>query len=105
VFLEVSRASQSAIRAVEKAGGSVVCKYYNDLALKDVVHARTDRVSASPVRKADICEAFLLDLTPVTSLTYVYSMVYQLAEQGVLGSSAPSIGTGFEDRPRRTSSH
>ncbi|KAG8984077.1 YmL10 [Tulasnella sp. JGI-2019a] len=54
VFLEVSRASQSAIKAIEKNGGRVTCKFYNDLALKDCVDGRTDRKSALPVRKNDI---------------------------------------------------
>ncbi|KAG8843477.1 YmL10 [Tulasnella sp. 330] len=54
VFLEVSRASQSAIKAIEKKGGKVTCKFYNDLALKDCVNGRTDRRSALPVRKNDI---------------------------------------------------
>ncbi|KAG8953974.1 YmL10 [Tulasnella sp. 424] len=54
VFLELSRASKSAISAIESQGGKVVCKYYNDLALKDLVHGRTDRQEALPVRKADI---------------------------------------------------
>ncbi|KAG8897059.1 YmL10 [Tulasnella sp. 403] len=48
VYLEVSKASQTAIKSIEKAGGRVVCKYYNDLALKDCVHARTDRKAALP---------------------------------------------------------
>jgi len=54
IFLEVSSASQSAIKAIEEKGGRVVCKYYNDLALKDCVQGRTDRKSALPVRKNDI---------------------------------------------------
>lgn len=55
VHLEVSRASKKAIHAVEKLGGSVVCKYYNELALKDCIDNRTDRKSAAPIRKNDIC--------------------------------------------------
>ncbi|KAG8953542.1 YmL10 [Tulasnella sp. 419] len=54
IHLVVSRASQSAIDAIEKLGGSVVCQYYNTLALRDLIHGRTDRKSALPVRKADI---------------------------------------------------
>ncbi|KAG9016724.1 YmL10 [Tulasnella sp. 427] len=54
VFLELSRASKSAISAIESKGGKVFCKYYNDLALKDLVQGRTDRQEALPVRKADI---------------------------------------------------
>jgi len=54
IHIVVSRASKSAIAAIEKAGGSVVSQYYNKLALKDVVHGRTDRKSAAPTRKQDI---------------------------------------------------
>ncbi|OJT14147.1 54S ribosomal protein L10, mitochondrial [Trametes pubescens] len=54
IHITPSRASRSAIRAVEKAGGSVFCQYYNDLALKDCVKGRTDRTDAAPTRKTDI---------------------------------------------------
>ena len=53
-----SRASQSAIKAVEKLGGTVFCKYYNRLALRDCVKGRTDRISAAPTRKQDIRKCF-----------------------------------------------
>jgi large subunit ribosomal protein L15 len=36
VNIEVSRASQKAIAAIEKAGGSVTCRYYNALGLRVV---------------------------------------------------------------------
>ncbi|KAJ3474243.1 hypothetical protein NLI96_g12570 [Meripilus lineatus] len=54
IHITPSRASKTAIRAVEKLGGTVFCKYYNDLALKDCVHGRTDRVQAAPTRRTDI---------------------------------------------------
>ncbi|KAI0798111.1 ribosomal protein L15 [Abortiporus biennis] len=54
VHITPSRASKSAIRAVEKLGGSVFCKYYNDLALRDCVDGRTDRTQAAPTRRTDI---------------------------------------------------
>ncbi|KAF8334210.1 ribosomal protein L18e/L15P [Cantharellus anzutake] len=54
VHIVVSRASKSAIHAIEKLGGSVVCQYYNKLALRDCVRGRTDRRMAAPTRKADI---------------------------------------------------
>jgi len=34
VHIEVSRASRKAIEAIEKAGGSVTCRYYNSLGLR-----------------------------------------------------------------------
>jgi large subunit ribosomal protein L15 len=54
VYIQPSRASQSAIKAIEKVGGQVVCKYYNDLALRDCIKGRIDRKSAAPTRKTDI---------------------------------------------------
>jgi hypothetical protein len=50
----VSRASKSAIQAIEKSGGKVVCRYYNALALQDCVEGRADRLSAAPTRREDI---------------------------------------------------
>ncbi|CAE6502491.1 unnamed protein product [Rhizoctonia solani] len=54
VHIEPSRASQSAIKAIEALGGSVKCVYYNPLALRDLVKSRTDRKRAAPTRKSDI---------------------------------------------------
>ena len=54
-----SRASKSAIEAIEANGGSVFCQYYNSLALRDCIKGRTDRVSAGPTRRNDI-SAFLV---------------------------------------------
>ncbi|EKM55774.1 uncharacterized protein PHACADRAFT_256638 [Phanerochaete carnosa HHB-10118-sp] len=54
IHITPSRASKSAIRAVEKLGGTVFCKYYNPLALQDCVKGRTDRTEAAPVRQTDI---------------------------------------------------
>eukprot|EP00501_MAST-03F_sp_TOSAG23-6_P001778 GSMAST32.ASY1.ANO1.1856.1 assembled CDS len=34
ITIEVSKASQSAIKAVENAGGRIVCAYYNDLGIR-----------------------------------------------------------------------
>ena len=54
VHIKVSRASKSAIKLVEAAGGSVVCVHYNVLALRDCIKGRTDRLSAAPTRREDI---------------------------------------------------
>lgn len=54
IHITPSRASKSAIRGVEKLGGTVFCKYYNPLALRDCVKGRTDRIQAAPVRQTDI---------------------------------------------------
>ncbi|KAJ3866914.1 ribosomal protein L18e/L15P [Lentinula novae-zelandiae] len=54
IYITPSRASKSAIRAIEDGGGQVVCKYYNPLALQDCVKGRTDRIAAAPTRRQDI---------------------------------------------------
>ncbi|KAF9228612.1 ribosomal protein L15 [Gyrodon lividus] len=54
IHITPSRASKSAIKAVEAKGGSVLCQYYNSLALRDCVKGRTDHISASPTRRNDI---------------------------------------------------
>ncbi|KAI0055478.1 ribosomal protein L15 [Artomyces pyxidatus] len=54
IHIVPSRASKSAIRAVEQLGGSVFCRYYNRLSLYDCVKGRTDRVAAAPTRREDI---------------------------------------------------
>lgn len=54
IHITPSRASQTAIRAVEKKGGTVFCKYYNELALRDSVKGNTERTQAAPTRKNDI---------------------------------------------------
>lgn len=51
-----SRASRSAIKAIEGNGGKVVCKYYNSLGLRDCIQGRTDRSTAAPTRREDISE-------------------------------------------------
>lgn len=57
ITIEVSRASQKAIEAIEKAGGKIVTRYYNALGLRSVVHpekfAQTPKLAA-PLRKEDI---------------------------------------------------
>ncbi|KAH9951973.1 ribosomal protein L15, partial [Amylocystis lapponica] len=54
IHITPSRASQTAIRAVERLGGTVFCKYYNPLALRDCINGRTDRVQAAPTHRRDI---------------------------------------------------
>lgn len=65
IHITPSRASKSAIRAVEKLGGTVFCKYYNNLALRDCVKGRTDRTQAAPVRGTDISAEARHDFTIV----------------------------------------
>ncbi|KAF8136140.1 ribosomal protein L15 [Boletus edulis] len=48
VYITPSRASRSAIKAIEANGGTVFCQYYNSLALRDCIKGQTDRVSAAP---------------------------------------------------------
>ncbi|KAA1478589.1 ribosomal protein L15 [Dentipellis sp. KUC8613] len=54
VHITPSRASKNAIRAIEKAGGSVYCRYYNRLSLYDCLKGHTDRSAAAPTRREDI---------------------------------------------------
>ncbi|KAF8151283.1 ribosomal protein L18e/L15P [Pholiota molesta] len=54
IYVIASRASKSAIEAIEKTGGKIVCKFYNNLALRDCVEGRIDRLSAAPTRREDI---------------------------------------------------
>jgi len=54
IHITPSRASKAAIAAVERRGGSVFCKYYNALALRDCIKGRQDRISAAPTRRTDI---------------------------------------------------
>lgn len=59
VNLIVSRASQSAIDAIEKAGGSVECRYYTPLSLRALVkpHKFAGKIlprAADPINKKDL---------------------------------------------------
>lgn len=60
IHLVVSRASSSAIRAIENAGGSIVCKYYTRTTLRALAkpHKLIGRLpprDAVPVNKKDLC--------------------------------------------------
>ncbi|KAI8092667.1 ribosomal protein L18e/L15P [Halteromyces radiatus] len=57
ITIEVSRASQKAIEAIEKAGGKITTRYYNALGLRAVVHPeKFSQIPkfAAPLRKEDI---------------------------------------------------
>lgn len=54
IHVTPSRASKSAIEAIEAAGGSVFCKYYNQVSLFDCLKGKTDRISAAPTLRKDI---------------------------------------------------
>ncbi|KAH8829627.1 ribosomal protein L18e/L15P [Flagelloscypha sp. PMI_526] len=54
LFITPSRASHSAIKAIEATGGKVICKYYTPTSLRDCIDGRTDRVEAAPTRRDDI---------------------------------------------------
>lgn len=63
ITLIVSRASQSAIQAIEKVGGNVECRYYTDLGLRALVkpHKWTEKGKplprdAMPIKKRDLSE-------------------------------------------------
>lgn len=91
-----SRASKSAIKAIEANGGTVFCQYYNSLALRDCIKGRTDRVSAAPTRRNDI-SAFLVLFEDLT-FDVVSSLVCPMAKPrlplpGGSGKNAPCVGT------------
>ena len=75
LYIIASRASQSAIKAIEERGGKVVCKYYNALALRDCLEGRIDRISAAPTRREDISKLTALPTNTSCSLrsTVFYS--------------------------------
>ncbi|KAF8514054.1 ribosomal protein L15 [Gautieria morchelliformis] len=54
VHIIASRASKSAISAIEAKGGSIFCRHYNPLALRDCLKGNKTRLSAAPTRKPDI---------------------------------------------------
>lgn len=94
VHITPSRASKSAIKAIEASGGSVFCQYYNSLALRDCIKDRTDRVSAAPTRRNDISASFKLNGNSVFD---VFSLVYPMAKprlplSGSSGKDAPCVG-------------
>ena len=68
IYVIPSRASKSAIAAIERLGGTIFCKYYNPLALKDCIDARADRIAAAPTKRKDIgVFAVHRSLRPLTS--------------------------------------
>lgn len=79
IHIVASRASKSAIRAVEKLGGSVFCQYYNRLALYDCVKGRTDRIAAAPTRREDIGTVYRL-FSEQLGLRLSFSVVYRMEE-------------------------
>lgn len=93
VYITPSRASKSAIRAVEKVGGTVFCKYYNPLALRDCVKGRTDRTQAAPVRQNDI-GTLIMRYTDYVLMNSP-SVVHAVEEPGV------SLTTGTGEDARR----
>ena len=72
IHITPSRASKSAIRAVEKQGGTVVCRYYNRLSLYDCVKGRTDRIDAAPTRRQDI-RMYILFRTSIACTEMIFS--------------------------------
>jgi len=54
IHIVASRASKTAVEAIEAKGGSVFCKHYNPLALRDCLKGEDNRLSAAPTRQTDI---------------------------------------------------
>lgn len=72
IHITPSRASKSAIRAVEKQGGTVMCRYYNRLSLYDCVKGRADRIDAAPTRRQDI-RMYILFRTSIGCTEMIFS--------------------------------
>lgn len=89
IHVVVSRASKSAIKAIEAGGGSVVCQYYNELALKDLVQGRTDRKMASPIRKPDIRELLLIAINHLS--THAFSLAVWYTDSRNRGYLSPLV--------------
>lgn len=85
IHIIASKASKSAVKAVEQLGGTIFCKYYNDLALRDCVHGRTDRTEATPTKRNDI-SMFTLETSSNIMYLRLCSLVYGMEEQGILVS-------------------
>lgn len=88
IHITPSRASKTAIRTIEKLGGSVFCKYYNPLALRDCVKGSTEHLQAAPTKKTDIRKLSPY-LKTYRNLTSFNSLVHFLEEPRlpVTGSS------------------
>ena len=98
IHITPSRASKSAIKAVESLGGSVFCKYYNPLALRDCVKSRTDHISAAPTRRTDIRESSLL-LTLVVLTGVLFQVWYtDWRNRGYLSPEAIQKNPKVEER-------
>jgi large subunit ribosomal protein L15 len=88
IHITPSRASHSAIRTVEKLGGSVVCRYYNPLSLRDCIKGRTDRFAAAPTRREDIGQA--ASFTVLGPRLILFSIVWYTNKNN-RGYLAPSV--------------
>ena len=48
----INQASKSAIKAIEDAGGSIVCRYYNALGVRAII--KPEALSVSPLFLANL---------------------------------------------------
>ena len=65
------------------------CKYYNDLALRDCVNGRTDRIEAAPTRKTDI-RTWHMPLSKSLTLIFVSVWYTSWKNRGYLSPTALS---------------
>lgn len=66
--LEVTRASQAAIEAVERAGGAITCSYYNKLNLRHLL--KPEKYPCMHYTQLSSRLAVLLIHVPVSTVTY-----------------------------------
>lgn len=77
LHIVVSRASESAIRAVEKAGGSITCKFYTPLSLRALIKPEkwTDRGRLLPNESVPIGRKELSEFAVKLSCTCIISTI------------------------------
>ena len=101
IHITPSRASKSAIRAVEKAGGTVFCKHYNALALRDCVAGRTDRLQAAPTLRRDIRMFSVYELISTDAICAVWYTSWN--NRGYLSPQALQKMPNVEERWKKIS--
>jgi len=97
-----SRASKSAIAAIERAGGTVYCKYHNPLALRDCIDGRTDRIAAAPTKRKDIGLS-LIHRQVALSTNFLLEWYTQWGNRGYLSPQAIKKMPFVDDRLKELS--
>ena len=87
---------------MERLGGTVFCKYYNPLALRDCVKGRNDRRSATPTRREDIRTCLFFVTIYNTSKPCLFAVWYtNWRNRGYLSKESIAKMPIVEDRWRQ----